>query len=384
MKTNKIIILGVFVLFLSACAKKEDLAAKKEELKEKKVELQKMESSIKELEKEISVLDPEFGKKNRKATLITTTSVENKNFEHFIEVSGAVKSRKNILISAENMGNIQSIPVKEGYEVSKGQLILSMDTELYQRTLEQLKTEYDLATTMFEKQSNLWDQNIGTEVQYLEAKNRKESLENQLANVRTQISKSQVRAPFAGTVEEVFVKIGEMAQPGSPLVRIVNHRDMYVKADLSETYIGNFEKGDAVIISFPSIDQTIESKISSVGQVIDEKNRTFSVEALLPQTKFTMKPNLIAVIKIRDFHQDNAVVIPSKLIQKDNLGDFVFHYAEKHSDEYVAKKVQIDRGTTYKNKTMVTNGLNGTESLIDEGFRDVAEGTKVKVVENVL
>jgi RND family efflux transporter MFP subunit len=383
MKTNKIIILGVFALFFSACAKNEDLAAKKEKLKEKKIELQKIESSIKELEKEISALDPEFGKLNRKATLITTTNVETTKFEHYIEVSGAVKSRKNILISAENMGNIQRIPVKEGYEVSKGQLILSMDTELYQRTLEQLKTEYDLATTMFEKQSNLWDQNIGTEVQYLEAKNRKESLENQLANVRTQISKSQVRAPFAGTVEEVFVKIGEMAQPGTPLVRIVNHRDMYVKADLSESYIGNFGKGDPVIINFPPLNKTIESTISSVGQVIDEKNRTFSVEALLPLTEFTIKPNLVVVIKIKDFHQDNAVVIPSKLIQKDNLGDFVF-IAEKDSDEYVAKKIQIDRGTTYQNKTMVTSGLSGSETLIDEGFRDVAEGTKVKVVENVL
>jgi membrane fusion protein (multidrug efflux system) len=383
MKTNKIIILGVFVLFLSACAKKEDLAAKKEELKEKKVELQKMESSIKELEKEISVLDPEFGKKNRKATLITTTSVETTNFEHYVEVSGAVKSRKNILISAENMGNIQRIPVKEGYEVSKGQLILSMDTELYQRTLEQLKTEYDLATTMFEKQSNLWDQNIGTEVQYLEAKNRKESLENQLANVRTQISKSQVRAPFPGTVEEVFVRVGEMAQPGTPLVRIVNHRDMYVKADLSESYIGNFKKGDMAVVFFPSLDKTIESRITSIGQVIDQQNRTFSIEVALPFTNFIVKPNLIATVKIKDFHQKDAVVVPSKLIQKDNLGDFVF-VTEQDSASAIAKKVQINRGITYQNKTMILEGLSGNETLIDEGFRDVAEGTKVQIVDNVL
>jgi membrane fusion protein (multidrug efflux system) len=383
MKLSNIIILGLFALLVSACGQNGDVEVKKEELKKKKAQLQKIQTSITELEKEISALDPEFGKKNRKATLITTTSVETKKFEHYIEVSGAVKSRRNILISAENMGSIQRVPVKEGYEVKRGQLIVAMDTELYERELDRLETEYELAKTMFEKQSNLWKQNIGTEVQYLEAKNRKETLENQIANIKTQISKSRIRAPFEGTIEEVFVKIGEMAQVGSPLVRIVNHRDMYVKADLSEAFVGNFKKGDPVIINFPSVNQSIESTISSVGQVIDEMNRTFSIEALLPLTEFTIKPNMIVVIKIKDYFQDNAVVIPSKLIQRDNRGDFVF-IADQDSNELVAKKIQIQRGKTYKSNTMITDGLKGGEILINEGFRDVAEGTKVKIVENVL
>ena len=288
-----------------------------------------------------------------------------------------------MLISAENMGSINRIYAKEGAEVKKGQIILTLDTELLQRSLDQLETEYALAKTMFEKQSNLWKQNIGTEVQYLESKNRKESLENEIANIKTQISKSQIRAPFEGTIEEVFVKEGEMAQIGSPLVRVVNHRDMYVKADVSESYIGNFKKGDRVIINFPSINQTIESTISSVGQVIDEMNRTFSIEALLPETEFAIKPNLMVVVKIKDFVQDNAVVIPSKLIQNDNKGEFVF-IAEEDSNELIAKKIQIDRGITYKNNTMITSGLTGNEILINEGFRDVADGSRVKIVENVL
>ncbi len=383
MKTSNLIIIGVLAILFNACQQSDDVEAKKTQLKEKKEELQKLKTSITELEKEIASLDPEFGKKNRKATLITTTGVETTTFEHFVEVSGAVKSRKNVLISAENMGRINHIPVKEGYEVAKGQLIMSMDTELYQRTLDQLETEYALAKTMFEKQSNLWKQNIGTEVQLLEAKNRKETLEDQIANVKTQISKSQVKAPFNGTIEEVMVREGEMAQIGSPLVRIVNHHDMYVKADLSESYIGDFKKGDPIIIYFPSVNKTIESKISSVGQVIDEKNRTFSIETLLPLTDFTIKPNLIAVVKLKDIEVDDAVVIPTKLIQKDNRGDFVF-VTDKNSDELIAKKVQIERGVTYKTNTMVKSGLTGSETLIDEGFRDVAEGSKVKIVENVL
>ncbi|MCK5469909.1 MAG: efflux RND transporter periplasmic adaptor subunit [Cyclobacteriaceae bacterium] len=383
MRTNILFILGFIILSISACEQKDPLQAKKEELKSQKTKLQKIKTSITELEKEISAMDPDFAKKNRKATLITTTDVEKKTFEHYVEVSGAVKSRKNVLISAENMGNINRILVKEGNEVKRGQLLLSLDIELYQRSLDQLETEYALAKTMFEKQSNLWGQNIGTEVQYLEAKNRKESLENQIANIKTQISKSQIRAPFAGTIENVLVREGEMAQMGSPLVRIVNHQDMYIKADLSESHIGKFKKGDEVVIYFPSINQTIQSRISSVGQIIDIMNRTFSIEALLPLTKFTIKPNLLAIVKLRDIEINGAVVIPAKLIQKDNKGDFVF-IAKKDSNELIARKIQIDRGITYKNNTMITNGLTGDETLINEGFRDVADGGKVKVVENVL
>lgn len=383
MKTKIVLILGFVLATIASCEQKDPLVAKKEELKSQKAELQKIKLKITELEKELSALDPDFAKKNRKATLITTKNVELRKFEHYVEVSGAVKSRKNVLVSAENMGNINRVLAKEGHEVKKGQLILDMDTELYQRNLDQLETEYALARTMFEKQSNLWNQNIGTEVQYLESKNRKESIERQIANIKTQISKSKIRAPFAGTIESVFVKEGEMAQMGSPLVRIVNHRDMYIKADLSESLIGQFNKGDKVVIHFPSIDKTIESKISSVGQIIDEMNRTFSIEALLPLTSFTIKPNLLAVVKLKDFEKYNAVVIPSKLIQKDNRGDFVF-ITEEASDELIAKKMQIKRGVTYKNNTMIDEGLSGKEILIDEGFRNVAAGSKLKVVENVL
>ena len=383
MKTNIWTIFGLSIAFLWACEQKDPIQEKKDELKSKKTELQKLKIAITDLEKEISALDPDFAKNNRKATLITTRKVETRKFEHYVEVSGAVNSRKNVLISAENMGNVNNILAKEGNEVRTGQLIINMDTELYQRNLDQLETEYTLAKTMFEKQNNLWKQNIGTEVQFLEAKNRVESIERQIDNVKTQISKSKIRAPFSGTIETVYVKEGEMAQMGSPLVRIVNHKDMYIKADLSESFIGDFSKGDQVIIHFPSLDKTIESRISSVGQIIDEQNRTFAIEALLPETHFTIKPNLLAVVKLRDFEEDNAIVVPSKLIQKDNKGEFVF-VTEENNNELVATKKQIERGVTYKNNTMIVEGLQGDEVLIDEGFRNVAQGSKLKVVENVL
>ncbi|NJN26570.1 MAG: efflux RND transporter periplasmic adaptor subunit [Cyclobacteriaceae bacterium] len=369
---------------ISSCGPQDKLQEKREELKEKKIQLQEIRHEITLLEKEIASIDPEFAKDHRKATLISTVPVEKTTFSHFVEVSGAVKSRKNVLISSENMGTVQRVLVKEGNDVKRGQLLMTQDTELYQKNLDRLETEYELAITMFEKQANLWNQRIGTEVQYLESKNRKESLEDQIANVKTQIAKSQIRAPFDGTIEEVSVKEGEMAQIGSPLVRIVNHKDMYVKADVSESYIGQFKRGDQIDIYFPSLDKSVQSTISSVGQIIDEQNRTFSIEALLPAIDFTVKPNLLAVVKVKDFEKENALVVPSKLIQKDNKGDFVFVAQKTDSSAMVAKKVQIKRGITYQNQTLVEEGLSGDEVLVDEGFRDVADGAKVKEVANVL
>lgn len=384
MKTNILLILASIAIGISSCGPQDKLQEKREELKEKKIQLQEIRHEITLLEKEIASIDPEFAKDHRKATLISTVPVEKTTFSHFVEVSGAVKSRKNVLISSENMGTVQRVLVKEGNDVKRGQLLMTQDTELYQKNLDRLETEYELAITMFEKQANLWNQRIGTEVQYLESKNRKESLEDQIANVKTQIAKSQIRAPFDGTIEEVSVKEGEMAQIGSPLVRIVNHKDMYVKADVSESYIGQFKRGDQIDIYFPSLDKSVQSTISSVGQIIDEQNRTFSIEALLPAIDFTVKPNLLAVVKVKDFEKENALVVPSKLIQKDNKGDFVFVAQKTDSSAMVAKKVQIKRGITYQNQTLVEEGLSGDEVLVDEGFRDVADGAKVKEVANVL
>jgi len=383
MKTRFIILAAIALGGLASCNKKDPLEAKKAKLKEYKTELQQLKANIAELESEIAANDPRFARENRRATLITSIPVKKDTFVHYVEVSGSVESRRNVLISAENMGNIESIIAEEGDVVKKGQLLMSMDTELFQRNIEQLETQYELAKTMFERQKNLWEKNIGTEVQYLEAKNRKESLESQMANIQTQISKSQIRAPFYGTIEEVYVKEGEMAQTGAPLVRIVNHRGMYVKADLSESHIGKFKKNDPVTIYFPSIDQTIESYITSLGQVIDEQNRTFQVEAKIPDVNFTVKPNLLAILKLKDFEQANAPIVPTNIIQKDNLGDFVYVVADS-GDQSVALKKHIDRGITYENETLVLSGLNGGEELIDAGFRNVTDGSRVKIVEKVL
>lgn len=339
-----------------------------------------LKESIEQLEQEIASLDPEFARANRKATLITTVPVENKRFESFIEVSGSVESRKNVLVSAETQGLIEKIYVVEGEAVRRGQTLIRLDNEILMRSYEELKTNYELAETMYERQSNLWAQKIGTEMQYLEAKNRKEALENQIKTLRSQIEKTYIKAPFSGTIDELDAKLGQFAQPSVPLIRLVSLENLYIKAEVSEAYVGAIRKGDPTTVSFPSMNQEFETTISAIGQVINRDNRTFTVEVKVPDLPVMLKPNLVAVVKIKDFESEDAVVIPNNLIQKDSHGDYVY-IATRNSDNLVARKVPIERGKTYKNETLVIEGLEGGEELINEGFRDVSDGVNVKIVE---
>jgi RND family efflux transporter MFP subunit len=380
MKFSKILSIFFAGLLVASCQNSSTLDEKKAELKAQKAEMANLKKSIGQLEQEIADLDPEFAKANRKATLITTIPVAKGHFESFIEVSGSVESRRNVVISAETPGLIEKIYVVEGEAVKAGQTMIRLNNETLMRSYEELKTSYDLAKTMYERQSNLWEQKIGTEMQYLEAKNRKEALENQIKTLRSQIEKTYIKAPFAGTIDQLEAKLGQYAQPSIPLIRLVSLENLYIKADVSEAYIGSIKKGDPTTVTFASINQEFQTKISSIGQVINRDNRTFTVEVKVPQLPVPLKPNLVAVVKIKDFESNDATVVPNNLIQKDSKGDYVYVIA-KNSENLVAKKVPVERGKTYKNQTMIINGLNGDEELINDGFRDVNEGVNVKVVE---
>jgi membrane fusion protein (multidrug efflux system) len=381
MNFTKIIYSLTLILMVLGCQQRNQLEEKLAELDEKKIEMAKLKESIGQLEKEIAKLDPDFAKINRKATLVTTLPVAHTHFESFIEVSGSVESRKNVIISAETPGLIEKIYVVEGEFVRLGQTMIKLNSDLLMKSYEELKTNYELAATMYERQSNLWEQKIGTEVQYLEAKNRKEALENQIETLRSQIDKTYIKAPFTGTIDELDAKLGQYAQPTIPLIRLVSLDDMYIKADVSEAYIGTIKKGEPTTVNFASLNEEFETTISSIGQVINPNNRTFTIEVKVPDLTYPLKPNLVAVVKIKDFEADDAIVIPNNLIQKDNRGDYVY-IVTKNSENPVARKIPVERGKTYKNQTMITNGLSGGEELINEGFRDVSDGMNVKVVED--
>lgn len=362
-------------LLAVSCAKDESLEAKKAELQSLKQQLNEINTSIKSLETEISTLDPEFAKQNRKSILITTASARKGRFEHYVEVTGSVLSKKNVSISAETIGRILTVPAVEGMRVEKGTVLATIDSESIQRNIDELQNSLSLARTLFEKQERLWNQKIGTEVQYLEAKNRVEGLERNLASIKTQLDKAVIRAPFSGTVETVNVRLGELVQPGAQMFQFVGVSDLFIEADISESYVGVLDKGDSVDVSFPSINEELKTKVSSVGAIINPNNRTFKVEVFLPNIS-GVKPNMISVLKIQDYESNSAVIIPSHLILSDNRGDYVFSVVDG-----IAKKTYVKRGKTFNQETEILSGLEGTEILVDKGFREVGDNFSVNIAQ---
>jgi len=368
--------------FLVSCGPSE-LERKKDQLKKYKKESLELTQEISALEEEIAALDPDFARQNRQATLVTTLPVKTGEFMHYVEVSGSVASKRNVNVSAEAAGTLTRLSVSEGDNVRQGQLLAKIDDEILRNSIKELETSLDLAKTVFNKRENLWKQNIGTEIQYLEAKNNVESLERRLATTKSQLDQTTILAPFSGTVDHLFVKEGEMAQPGTPLLRLVGNKEMYIDADLSESYIGDFVKGQPVEVIFPSLDESFTSQIHALGSTINEKNRTFNIEVKVPDLDLKIKPNMTAILRLKDFEANEAVIVPTKLIQRDNQGEYV--YVVNDSDgKQVAEKREVQTGITYKNETLIENGLTGQELLIDEGFREVAEGHAIKEVENTI
>lgn len=350
-----------------------DLDAKKAELEGLKSQLSEITTQIKALEAELIAADPAFAAAAKKSLLITTVAATKGDFTHFVEVTGSVLSKKNVNISAETGGRILDIPAIEGMRMSKGQVLAKIDSESIQRSIEELENNLSLARTVFEKQDRLWNQKIGTEIQYLESKSRKEGLEKSLASLRTQMAKAAVRAPFNGTVETVRVRLGELVQPGSQMFQFVGESDLFIEADISESYIGVLAKGDSVEITFPSIKKTITTKVSATGSIINPNNRTFKVEVFLPSLP-EVKPNMISVLKIQDYKNKESVIVPSHLILADTKGDYLFAV-----ENGVAKKKYVKRGYTSGDQTEIVEGLTGTEVLVDKGFREVGDNFSVNV-----
>lgn len=367
------------IIFLAAlvisCAQEEGVEAKKTKLAELKDQVGTLNTEIKTLETEISKLDPEFANANKKSILITTAAARKGEFTHFVEVTGSVLSKKNVSISAETAGRILEVPVMEGMRVTKGQVLARIDAESIQRNIEEMENSLQLATTIFQKQERLWNQKIGTEIQYLEAKNRKEGLEKNLASVKTQLDKTFVRAPFNGTIETVQVRMGEGVQPGVPMFEFVGESDLYIQADVSESYVGVLGKGDTVNVMLPSLNKSITSRVSAIGGVINPNNRTFKVEVLIPNMP-DVKPNMISILKIKDYHKQNSVLVPAHLILADTQGDYIFIV-----ENQTAQKKYVKRGLTANNETEILEGLTGSEILVDKGFREVGDNFSVNIAQ---
>lgn len=375
LRISTIFIIAAIVVV--SCGQNADtLDAKKARIDEAMAEIKSLENEIATLKDEVKAEDPDYGKVQENAELVTTLTAQQTSFSHKIEVRGNVQSRTNVYVSAETMGLITAVNVVEGQSIRKGQVLATIDSEMIEKNIAEVENQLEFATTVFQKRERLWKQNIGTEIDYLQAKNNKESLEKSLETLNTQLEKTKIKAPFSGTIEEVPVNSGQVVQPGSPIAFLVSNQNMYIKAEVSEAYIGKFEKGDTTDVSIPSLGEQFKSTIVSVGSVINQGSRTFTIEVKLPKVDEYLKTNLVTVLGLTDYHVENAVVIPSRIIQEDLQGNFVY-MLENGSKK--AKKVHIKLGYSFNNESEVVSGLKGGESVVDKGNRTIADGTTVSV-----
>ncbi len=375
---KKIIIALLLGSLFFGCSQDDSVEAKKEKLAGLKKQHDEIGFQIQELESELKNLDTTSLDSKKSGRLVTTLVAQKESFQKFIDIQGTAGSDLNVTLSAEVSGEVLSIPVNEGQDVKKGQLLAKIDDGVLLEEIEELKTSLQLATTVFERQEKLWKQNIGSELQYLERKNEKENLETRLKKAQTQLEKTRITAPVNGTVENIQIKVGEMIAPGTPLMNVVNLDEIIVKADVPERYIGSVTKGEEVTVNFPALGTERKAAITSVGSIINPRNRTFNVEIKIPNKDHALKANLLAIVKIIDYQNPDVVTLPTKLIQRTNGDDFVYLVENKGEDK-VARRAEIKTGATYDGETEILSGIAAGDLVINEGAHDVSNGSLLDI-----
>ncbi len=330
---------------------------------------------IASIDQELKTLDTTI-----KLPLITVNTIETRAFEHFVEVQGSVEIGGNALVYPEVPGKIIAIRFREGTKVNKGDLIIQLDAGTLSSTIKEVETSYKLAKDIFEKQDRLWKDKIGSEVQYLQIKANKESLEQKLKTLKEQLDMYSIRAPFSGVIDEINHKVGEAVNPVAPALRVINFNDAYLKADVSENYIETIKEGNKAKVFFPALNKEFASKITRTGNFINPNNRTFIINIDLTEFNENVKPNLLADVKILDYKKDTAVVVLSRIIQQDRKGNEYIYIVVKEGKMEVAKKVVIKTGLSYEKHTIVLSGLDGGEKFIDKGARSIQNGELVKII----
>ena len=326
-------------------------------------QIDSLSSLLKSVELNISKLDT-----NKRLTRVTALKSEEKMFQHFIEVQGSIEADQSVELYPESSGNITKIFVREGQSISKGRPLVQIDNSILESSKVELQTQLDLATTTFERQKRLWDQNIGSEIQYLQAKAKKEGLENSLESLKSQAKKLKITAPFSGTVDEIFAKTGGLANPMFPALRLINLNQIHVESEVTETYLKYIKKGTEVELYFPSIDKKINTKVDQVGNYINPNNRSFKVRMNVNNTDGTLKANLLADVKISDF-KEVGIVIPSNLIQKDRMNKPFVYTLVKEDKFFRVKKSYILEKMSYENESLVSEGLEADALIVDKGSR---------------
>ena len=339
---------------------------------------QQIVEQLRLLDAKISALDTV-----KRISLITTFTAKEEVFNHYLELQGNVKTKQNIVIYPEMAGTLQRVYVKEGQRVKKGQVLATIDDSGLGQQVAQLQIQADLAKTTFERQERLWNQKIGSEIQYLQAKSTYEAQQKAVNQLESQLAKTSVKAPFSGVIDDVITEQGSVVAPGqSQLIRIVNLNNMYIETDVPENYITNVVKNKNVQVEFPVLGKTLDAKIRQAGNFINPANRTFKVEIAVSNKDNDIKPNLTAKLKINDYTNEKAVLIPQSIISENENGEqYIYVIKDKNANnEATAARVIIKTGKTQGDVIEVLEGLDDGSEIIQEGARSVKDGQTVKVL----
>lgn len=367
------------VLLMVACTHNV-LEEKKKKLADYKTEAKDLQVKISDLEKEIAKLDTTFVIV-QKPKLVQVDTVQRQDFKHYIEVQGTVDAEENVTALPQQPGVVTAIYVKVGDHVTKGQILgITETTAAMQLGIQTIQTQLDLATTAYEKQKNLWDQKIGSEIQFLQAKTQKEALEKQMATQRNQLEMTKIIAPVSGLVDEVRLKIGDMAAPSQlmPGIHIVNNNNLKVKAKLADSDFGKVKQGDKVEIEFPDINKSVTAPVNFVSHTIDPRSRTFGLEIKLNNDKNEYAANMIAKLKINDAVVKNALLVPTNIIQKSTEGTYVLVASTDAKGHKIAHKKIVTTGTEYNGRTVITGGLSDDDKIITFGYTEVVDGQVIE------
>jgi RND family efflux transporter MFP subunit len=376
---KKIILFTTISIALLSCSKKENNASIEQLISDKNVtELQAKKASLQaelsKIDEALAVLDVK-----KEEVLVSTITLKDTVFNHYLEVQGNVNTKENIVVQPEFSGTLTALYVKAGQRVTKGQILGKIDDAGMGQQLASMENQYALAKTTFERQKNLWDKKIGSEIQFLQAQTQMISAQKAVAQMRAQVAKTVVRAPFSGTIDDVFVERGQVVAPNPQgLMRIVNLSNMYVSTTVPETYIGKLKPGTEVAVFLTSLGKTYKGKVRQVANFINPSNRSFGIEVSVPNPDNLLRPNQVAKLKIIDYTINNAIVVPTNVVQEDGAHEkFVFIATQVNGKTGIAKKVVVKVGKSSNNVTEILSGLSANDVLVTEGVNGIADGMKL-------
>ncbi len=376
---SKIFLIASLSILLFSCGSKEnssniDKLIETKNLTELKTKRAALQADLTKIDEALASLD-----KKTDEALVETMVVKDTVFNHYLEIQGNVDTKENILIQPEFSGALVSLNAKAGQRVAKGQVLGRVDDAGMSQQLAQIQTQYELAKTTFERQKRLWDQKIGSEIQYLQAQTQMTSLQKSLGQMRAQIAKTIIKAPFSGVIDEVFVERGQVVAPSPQgLMRIVNLSDMFVSTSVPETYIGKLKVGTTVDALITSIGKTYKGKVRQVGNYVNPNNRSFGIEVSVPNPENLLRPNQVAKLKIIDYTAKNALVVPTNVIQEDANGNkFIFTVTNVNGKTGAAKKAVVKIGKSSDNVTEIVSGIAANDIIVTEGANTISEGMKL-------